>query len=130
MRLGKLRRLGLLVALLALVATACAGEEEGGGGGQTAGEPKRGGTLRVVNEEDWDYTDTGSAYTVTSWTFARLYVRTLYSFDINKTGEAANEPVPDIAADEQALVITAAGRCSDNDVDGLSLVELRHALLR
>jgi peptide/nickel transport system substrate-binding protein len=98
MRLGKLRRLGLLVALLALVATACAGEEEGGGGGQTAGEPKRGGTLRVVNEEDWDYTDTGSAYTVTSWTFARLYVRTLYSFDINKSGEAANEPVPDLAA--------------------------------
>ena len=44
MRLGKLRRLGLLLALLALVATACAGEE-GGGGGQTAGEPKRGGEI-------------------------------------------------------------------------------------
>jgi peptide/nickel transport system substrate-binding protein len=99
MRLGKLRRLGLLLAVLAIITAGCAGEEEGGGGGdQALGEPVRGGTLRVVNEEDTDYWDTGSAYTVTSWTFARLHVRTLYSFDINAPEDKAHEPVPDLAA--------------------------------
>ena len=88
MRLGKLRRLGLVLVVLALLTAGCAGEDEGGGGGgdQAVGEPVTGGTLRVVNEEDVDYWDTGSAYTVTSWTFARLHVRTLYSFDITKSG--------------------------------------------
>lgn len=101
MRLGKLRRLGLVLVVLALLTAGCAGEDEGGGGGgdQAVGEPVKGGTLRVVNEEDVDYWDTGSAYTVTSWTFARLHVRTLYSFDITKSGAEANVPVPDIAAE-------------------------------
>ena len=86
--------------MLALLTAGCAGEDEGGGGtDQAAGEPVTGGTLRVVNEEDVDYWDTGSAYTVTSWTFARLHVRTLYSFDITKSGAEANVPVPDIAAE-------------------------------
>ena len=93
-----LRRLGLLLAVLAMVTAGCAGDDDGGGGGESAGEPVKGGTLRIVNEEDVDFWDTGSAYTVTAWAFARLHVRTLYSFDSSKSAEEANEPVPDIAA--------------------------------
>jgi peptide/nickel transport system substrate-binding protein len=98
MRFGMLRRLGLLLAVLAMVTAGCAGDDDGGGGGESAGEPVKGGTLRIVNEEDVDFWDTGSAYTVTAWAFARLHVRTLYSFDSSKSAEEANEPVPDIAA--------------------------------
>ena len=105
MRLGKLGRLGLLLAVLAMVAAGCAGDEDGGGAGtdQAAGEPVRGGTLRVVNEEDVDYWDTGSAYTVTAWTFARLHVRTLYSWDSNRPPDQPGEPVPDIAAEPPTI---------------------------
>jgi peptide/nickel transport system substrate-binding protein len=100
MRLGKLRRLGLVLVVLALLTAGCAGEDEGGGGGgdQAVGEPVTGGTLRVVDEEDVDYWDTGSAYTVTSWAFARMYVRTLMNWDSSKPSEEATDPVPDIAA--------------------------------
>jgi peptide/nickel transport system substrate-binding protein len=99
MRLEKLRRLGLVLVVLALLTAGCAGEDEGGGGDdQAAGEPVTGGTLRIVNETDVDYWDTGSAYTVNTWTFARLYVRTLYNWDGTKPHEQATDPVPDIAA--------------------------------
>ena len=100
MRLGKLRRLGLVLVVLALFTAGCAGGEDEGGGGtdQAAGEPVTGGTLRIVNETDVDYWDTGSAYTVNAWTFARLYVRTLYNWDGTKPPEEATDPVPDIAA--------------------------------
>jgi peptide/nickel transport system substrate-binding protein len=85
--------------VLALLTAGCAGEDEGGGGGdQAVGEPVTGGTLRIVNETDVDYWDTGSAYTVNTWTFARLYVRTLYNWDGTKPHEQATDPVPDIAA--------------------------------
>jgi ABC-type transport system substrate-binding protein len=100
MRLGKVRRLGLALVALAMLTAGCAGEDEGGGdASQAAGEPVKGGTLRVVNEADVDFWDTGSAYTVNAFTFERLYVRTLYSYDSNRPPDKPGDPVPDIAAE-------------------------------
>jgi peptide/nickel transport system substrate-binding protein len=97
MKLGTLRWLGLPLLALVLVAAGCTGDEEGVDT-QAATDPVRGGTLRIVNEVDVDYWDTGSAYTVIASTFARLHARTLYSWDSSLPAERANHPVPDLAA--------------------------------
>jgi len=84
------RKLARAVALgfgLALVLSACGGG--GGGGGATGGEagnPVKGGTLRIINNADVDYYDTANAYYTVSWTQMRALTRQLYSYDITKTG--------------------------------------------
>src|SRR6266571_575738 len=97
----KLAKAAALVAGLAMVAAACGG---GGGttsgGGASQGNGTKGGTLRVVNNSDVDYLDTADAYSTLGFTLERAYARTLYSFDITKTGDAANTPVPDLSDGE------------------------------
>jgi ABC-type transport system substrate-binding protein len=95
------RKLARAVALgfgLALALSACGGG--GGGGGTTSGEagnPVKGGTLRIVNNADVDYYDTANAYYTVSWTQMRALTRQLYSYDSSKTGDELTTPVPDLA---------------------------------
>jgi peptide/nickel transport system substrate-binding protein len=96
----KLARAAALGFGLALALSACGG---GGGGGETGGEagnPVKGGTLRIVNNADVDYYDPANAYYTVSWTQMRALLRTMYSFDITKTGEELSSPVPDLADGE------------------------------
>ena len=96
------RKLARAVALgfgLALVLSACGGGGGGGGGatGGEAGNPVKGGTLRIINNADVDYYDPANAYYTVSWTQMRALTRQLYSYDITKTGEELAIPVPDLA---------------------------------
>jgi ABC-type transport system substrate-binding protein len=97
----KLARAAALGFGLALVLSACGGGDGGGGGtGGEAGNPVKGGTLRIVNNADVDYYDTANAYYTVSWTQMRALTRQLYSYDITKTGEELAIPVPDLADGE------------------------------
>jgi peptide/nickel transport system substrate-binding protein len=91
------KRLALLVALLLLV-SAC---HHNVGGSVDAGKgPSRGvkrGTLRVFNLNDIEALDPGIAYNATDFAVLRGLVRELYSFDSRQQGEAALQPVPDLA---------------------------------
>jgi peptide/nickel transport system substrate-binding protein len=97
----KLARAAALGFGLALALSACGG---GGGGGETtggaAGNPVKGGTLRILNNGDVDYYDTANSYYTVSWTQMRALTRQLYSWDITKTGEQLAIPVPDLADGE------------------------------
>jgi peptide/nickel transport system substrate-binding protein len=90
------RWLALLLALV-LVASAC---DDGGSLDTADGNPGRGvkrGTLRVVNHGDVDALDPGIAYARADFALLRGLVRELYSFDSRTEGEAALQPVPDLA---------------------------------
>jgi ABC-type transport system substrate-binding protein len=95
---GRASRGALLLVGLALVATACGGS---GGGGTTTGgsttKGTRGGTLRILSNADVDFLDTADSYSTFGFGLERGYARTLYSYDITKTGDAAATPVPDLA---------------------------------
>src|SRR6266705_2344193 len=88
-----------LVAGIALVVSACGGGGGGGGGGTSSGgNPTKGGTLRIVNAADVDYLDTADACYTVSAALQRLYMRTLYTYDIAKKGTKDEfTPVPDLA---------------------------------
>jgi peptide/nickel transport system substrate-binding protein len=89
------RWLALLVALV-LAASAC----DSGGNLDTGKGPTRGvkrGTLRVFDAYDVEALDPGIAYNATDFALLRGLVRELYSFDSRREGEAALQPVPDLA---------------------------------
>jgi peptide/nickel transport system substrate-binding protein len=92
-------RLAALMAVIVLLASACGG---GDGGGTTAegGTAVKGGTLRIVNTNDVDFLDTALGYYTVTLALQRGYARTLYSWDIGKTGDAHSVPVPDLADGE------------------------------
>jgi peptide/nickel transport system substrate-binding protein len=109
----KQRVLVAATAVLALGLTAACG---GGGGdsdsdsGSTATKPefnaglekvynpsdKKGGTIRMANEGDWDTLDPGETYYGYSWNFLRLYGRSLLTYKV-EPGPAGNELTPDLA---------------------------------
>jgi peptide/nickel transport system substrate-binding protein len=109
----KQRVLVAATAVLALGLTAACG---GGGGdsdsnsGSTATKPefnaglekvynpsdKKGGTIRMANEGDWDTLDPGETYYGYSWNFLRLYGRSLLTYKV-EPGAAGNELTPDLA---------------------------------
>jgi peptide/nickel transport system substrate-binding protein len=91
------KRLALLVALLLLV-SAChhnVGGSVDAGKGLSRGVKR--GTLRVFNYSDVEALDPGIAYVATDFALLRGLVRELYSFDSRRQGEAALQPVPDLA---------------------------------
>jgi ABC-type transport system substrate-binding protein len=102
MQRRKLARAAALGFGLALALSACGGDGGGGGGGGggEAGEPVKGGTLRIINNADVDYYDTANAYYTVSWTQMRALTRQLYSYDSTKTGDELTVPVPDLADGE------------------------------
>ena len=58
----------------------------------------KGGTLRYVNQDDWDSLDPADTYYAYSWDFVRLYERQLVMFKSAAGGEGATL-VPDLATD-------------------------------
>jgi peptide/nickel transport system substrate-binding protein len=64
-----------------------------------------GGTLKLVNAQDWDSPDPGNTYDTFSWDFLHLYARPLLSY-ANKPGTAGLTLEPDLA--------TGLGQVSDN----------------
>ena len=108
----KSRVLVAVTAVLALgVTTACGGGDsdsdsnsnssstpEFNGGLTKVFNPsdKKGGTIRMANEGDWDTLDPGETYYGYSWNFVRLYGRSLLTYKV-EPGEAGNELTPDLA---------------------------------
>jgi peptide/nickel transport system substrate-binding protein len=91
-------RTTILALVVALVASACGGGGGGGTGtGDQGGNPVKGGTLRIYNQDDVDDLDTALGYYTVTLALQRTFARTLYSWDINKTGEAHSIPAPDLA---------------------------------
>src|SRR6266508_6510875 len=95
--MGPSLRLAALALVVALAASACGG---GGGTGRTSDQgsnPVKGGTLRIYNQNDVDFLDTALGYYTVTLALQRAYARTLYSWDISKTGDAHTIPVPDLS---------------------------------
>lgn len=100
---------------IALMASACGGSESGGdgdGGAESTTEAafnagvdkifnpsdKKGGTIKLANNGEWDSLDPADTYYGYSWDFARLYGRALLMFK-PVPGDEGNELVPDLAED-------------------------------
>jgi peptide/nickel transport system substrate-binding protein len=98
-------RLAALALVIAVAASACGGGGGGGDGGPSGGggNPVKGGTLRIYNQNDVDFLDTALGYYTVTLALQRAYARTLYSWDIEKTGEAHSLPVPDLADGEAKI---------------------------
>lgn len=106
-------RVFALVAVLALVATACGGDDEGEGEvtGPTSttgvtGEFEAGGTLQLATPADvssgWD---PAKEYEAVAWEFYRCcFTRTLMTYT-GAPGTAGVEPVPDLAAAEPEVSV-------------------------
>jgi peptide/nickel transport system substrate-binding protein len=87
-----------LALVVALAVSACGGGGGGGGGpSDQGGSPAKGGTLRIYNQDDVDFLDTALGYYTVTLALQRTFARTLYSWDISKTGEAHAIPEPDLA---------------------------------
>ena len=102
-------------AVVALALSACGGTKSGGsddngsGSGSTttaafnAGlgqvfnpSDKKGGIIKLANNDDFDSIDPGDTYYGYSWNFARTYTRSLLMFKV-APGKASEELVPDLA---------------------------------
>jgi peptide/nickel transport system substrate-binding protein len=95
-----------LLLAVALLAAACNGRHDNS---LAQGSPKgvKRGTLRVLDVADVQSFDPGIAYGVTDLTLLRGVVRELFSFDSSRKGEAALDPVPDLASSYE---LSADGR--------------------
>jgi peptide/nickel transport system substrate-binding protein len=91
-----------LVAVLAMVATACGGggSSSGGNGSSTSGPLKPGGTLRIAMQSDvQEAFDPQKEYYGVAWEFFRCCLtRTLMSYNGKTTAEGGAEVRPDLAA--------------------------------
>jgi len=103
-------------AAVAMALSACGSGNTGGGnenpapggGGNTTPQfnagvgnvfnasDKKGGTLKMANNSDFDSADPGDMYYGYAWNFVRNYARPLVTFKA-APGEASNELVPDLA---------------------------------
>ncbi|HEY1316524.1 MAG TPA: ABC transporter substrate-binding protein [Gaiella sp.] len=90
-----MRRFGLGLALLVLVAAAVSVAPVSGG---TTADPVRGGTLRIVNGDDLDFLDTADSYSPVGWALQRAWSRTLYAYRSSPNPRIAGTPYPDLAA--------------------------------
>lgn len=94
-----LRNKGLAVlsagAVLALGLSACGGSSSNGGGG--SGTPQKGGTLKILGDNDVDHIDPLSAYFVLSTNVARTFARTLVTYPASKSEKKSITIVPDVA---------------------------------
>jgi peptide/nickel transport system substrate-binding protein len=93
---SSLRRAALAL-VVALAAAGCGGRGGREGPSDQGGSPVKGGTLRIYNQDDVDYLDTALGYYTVTLALQRAFARTLYSWDIDKTGEAHSIPEPDLA---------------------------------
>jgi peptide/nickel transport system substrate-binding protein len=86
-------RAACLALGIALLGSACVGPRQ-----DASRDGVRGGTLRVVSEDDIDGLDTAVIYTSTSKAIGRTYARTLYGYNLYGPREQLTVPVPDIAS--------------------------------
>ena len=86
-------RAACLALGLALLGPACTGRD-----GDDGGDGVRGGTLRVLSEDDIDALDTAVIYTPQGVAIGRAYARTLYGYNLYGPPEKRAVPVPDIAS--------------------------------
>ena len=97
-------RLPALLGLAALTLTAaCGGSSTKAGPGSTAStQPvvvgKKGGTLTLLAQSDFEHLDPARVYVTNASDFSRLIYRTLTTYD-NKPGLAGTQVVPDLATD-------------------------------
>jgi peptide/nickel transport system substrate-binding protein len=100
--------LAALAVLASAAVAACGGDGEDGGGKFASGLPvdgqKKGGTLRVLSDSDFDSIDPGQAYYQLTYMVTYATQRPLYSFRPDKR----DRPVPDLAAAEPR--VTDGGR--------------------
>lgn len=82
-----------IAAALAMVATACSTTPSSSNNGQAGsssssaqtaninatGNPKKGGTLKIVGNADVDHLDTAGGYYTATYTLMRAYTRQLFS---------------------------------------------------
>ena len=86
-------RAACLVLALALLGPACTGRD-----GDDGGDGVRGGTLRVLSEDELDALDTAVIYTPQSAAIGRAFARTLYGYDLYGPREKRTVLVPDLAS--------------------------------
>lgn len=90
-----------LTAGLALALAACGGgsDKSDTSGGSSSGDTKvaKGGTLKILGEDDNPTVDTADAYDTNSYSVLRTISRQLYSNPSGNTTEARVENVPDLA---------------------------------
>jgi ABC-type transport system substrate-binding protein len=96
-------RMTILAVVVVLVASACGGGGGEGGPSDQGGNPVKGGTMHIFNQDDVDYLDTALGYYTVTLALQRTFARTLYSWDIEKTGDAHSIPVPDLADGEAKI---------------------------
>jgi peptide/nickel transport system substrate-binding protein len=102
MRTNKWFALAAAALALSAGAAACGGGDDsgrgdgGGGGGSADGSGgKRGGTLTVLNQGDFEYPDPGASYYQFDYMVHYATVRPLYSY---KPDQSTQPPSPDLAA--------------------------------
>jgi ABC-type transport system substrate-binding protein len=86
-------RVGCLALGLALLASACTTPREDAGR-----DGARGGTLRVLSEDDIDGLDTAVIYTPVGAAIGRAYARSLYGYNLSGPPDKRAVAVPDIAS--------------------------------
>jgi peptide/nickel transport system substrate-binding protein len=86
-------RVACLALGIALLGSACVGPRQ-----DASRDGVRGGTLRVLSEDDIDGLDTAVIYTPQSAAIGRTYARTLYGYNLYGPREKRTVPVPDIAS--------------------------------
>ncbi len=90
-----------LSAAVALLATACGGDDDGttGNANQGTQEGKKGGTLTVLYQSDFEHLDPQRTYVSSAFSFiSRLTTRTLLTYD-SKPGKDGVKIVPDLLKD-------------------------------
>ncbi|WP_328463144.1 ABC transporter substrate-binding protein [Actinoplanes sp. NBC_00393] len=101
---------GTAALALMLSAAACGGSDDSDSSSNSGSKPefnaaltkvfnasdKKGGTIRLANEGDWDSLDPGETYYGYSWNFLRLYGRGLLMFK-PVPGAEGNTLTPDLA---------------------------------
>jgi ABC-type transport system substrate-binding protein len=86
-------RAACLALGIVLLGSACVGPRRDAGR-----DGVRGGTLRVLSEDDVDALDTAAIYTPQSAAIGRAFARTLYGYNLYGPREKRTVPVPDIAS--------------------------------
>ncbi|PSL05482.1 peptide/nickel transport system substrate-binding protein [Haloactinopolyspora alba] len=86
-----------------LVLAACAGDDGGGtgggGGGDQAGEPERGGTLKIVGKGDVTSMDTAFSYYTLNYAIMRGFTRQLVTYPTTNNVDEAGQIVADMATE-------------------------------
>ncbi|MCU1691450.1 MAG: hypothetical protein JWM64_541 [Frankiales bacterium] len=97
-------RYGALAAGAALALTACGGSDSGSDTPKADGEKvTKGGTLKILGEDDNPTVDTADAYDTNSYSVLRTISRQLYSNPSGNSVEDRVENVPDLADGQPEL---------------------------